>query len=76
MADPEVDHEFVYNEEGFIDLLRSPFFDFNPEVDDFVEEYVERILFTLADFIKEFMAFSVPARMNLLKHAASKDLLI
>ncbi|KAL0927652.1 hypothetical protein M5K25_001847 [Dendrobium thyrsiflorum] len=53
MADPEVDHRFIYDKEGVIDILHSPFFDFTPEVDDSVEEYVERILFTLADFIEE-----------------------
>ncbi|KAL0924829.1 hypothetical protein M5K25_005687 [Dendrobium thyrsiflorum] len=53
MANPELDSNFVYNEQGFVDILRSPFFDPNPEVDNSVEEYVERIIFTLSDAIEE-----------------------
>ncbi|KAL0909013.1 hypothetical protein M5K25_023534 [Dendrobium thyrsiflorum] len=53
MADPERDSGFVYNEQGFVDILRSPFFDLNLEVDDSVEEYVERIIFTLSNTIEE-----------------------
>ncbi|KAL0913674.1 hypothetical protein M5K25_017151 [Dendrobium thyrsiflorum] len=53
MADPELDSDFVYNEQGFIDILRSPFFDLNLEVDDSVEEYVERIIFTLSNAVEE-----------------------
>ncbi|KAL0905557.1 hypothetical protein M5K25_023987 [Dendrobium thyrsiflorum] len=53
MADPKVNHGFVYNEQGSIDILRSPFFDFTPGVDDSVEEYVERIVFTLSGSIEE-----------------------
>ncbi|KAL0923461.1 hypothetical protein M5K25_007519 [Dendrobium thyrsiflorum] len=53
MADLEVDHGFIYNEQGFVDILRSPFFDFTPEVDDSVKEYMERIIFTLFSSIEE-----------------------
>ncbi|KAL0914000.1 hypothetical protein M5K25_017496 [Dendrobium thyrsiflorum] len=38
---------------GFVDVLRSPFFDINPEVDNSVEEYVERIIFTLSNAIEK-----------------------
>ncbi|KAL0911910.1 hypothetical protein M5K25_017846 [Dendrobium thyrsiflorum] len=31
MVDPERDSGVVYNEQGFFDILRSPFFDVNPE---------------------------------------------
>ncbi|KAL0918174.1 hypothetical protein M5K25_010168 [Dendrobium thyrsiflorum] len=53
MADPERDSEFVYNEQCFVDILRLPFFDVNPEVDNSVEEYLERIIFTLSNSIEE-----------------------
>ncbi|KAL0912971.1 hypothetical protein M5K25_016395 [Dendrobium thyrsiflorum] len=39
MADPERDFGIVYDEQGFIQILHSPFFDVDPE-----EEYVARIL--------------------------------
>ncbi|KAL0916591.1 hypothetical protein M5K25_014118 [Dendrobium thyrsiflorum] len=53
MANPEQDHRFVYNEQGHVDILNSPFFDVNPEVDQTVKEYIERITFTLAAAIKD-----------------------
>ncbi|KAL0915409.1 hypothetical protein M5K25_015821 [Dendrobium thyrsiflorum] len=53
MADPERDSGFVYNEQGLVDILQSPFFDLNPEVDDSVDEYVECIIFTLSNAIEE-----------------------
>ncbi|PKU85097.1 hypothetical protein MA16_Dca018211 [Dendrobium catenatum] len=53
MANPELDSGFIYNEQGFVDILRSHFFDINPEVDNSVEEYLERIIFTLSDAIEE-----------------------
>ncbi|KAL0922993.1 hypothetical protein M5K25_007033 [Dendrobium thyrsiflorum] len=53
IADPEQDHEFVYNEQGHVVILNSPFFDVNPEVDQTVEEYIQRITFTLAAAIDD-----------------------
>ncbi|KAL0904965.1 hypothetical protein M5K25_027130 [Dendrobium thyrsiflorum] len=53
MADPERDSDFIYNEQGFVDILRSPFFDVNPEVDNSAEEYLESIIFTLSNSIEE-----------------------
>ncbi|KAL0914168.1 hypothetical protein M5K25_017678 [Dendrobium thyrsiflorum] len=55
MADPDADHEFLYNEQGLVDILQSPFFDPNPEVDDTVDDYIERIIFTLAPSIEEHL---------------------
>ncbi|KAL0920476.1 hypothetical protein M5K25_009615 [Dendrobium thyrsiflorum] len=46
--DPANDHGFVYNTKGQVDILQSPFFDFSPDVDHSVEEYVDRIIFQLA----------------------------
>ncbi|KAL0913260.1 hypothetical protein M5K25_016707 [Dendrobium thyrsiflorum] len=37
MADPEVDHGFVYDDQGLVDILQSPFFNPNPEVDNTVK---------------------------------------
>ncbi|KAL0904685.1 hypothetical protein M5K25_026819 [Dendrobium thyrsiflorum] len=53
MADPELDSGFVYNEQGFVDILRSPFFNVNLEVENTIEEYVEHIIFTISDSIEE-----------------------
>ncbi|KAL0916447.1 hypothetical protein M5K25_013963 [Dendrobium thyrsiflorum] len=55
MADPKRDHGFLYNPQGLVDILQSPFFDLNLEVDDSVEDYVNRILFTLAPSIEEHL---------------------
>ncbi|KAL0927227.1 hypothetical protein M5K25_001389 [Dendrobium thyrsiflorum] len=33
MADPEVDHGFIYNEKGQVDILKYPFFDFTTDED-------------------------------------------
>ncbi|KAL0922181.1 hypothetical protein M5K25_006149 [Dendrobium thyrsiflorum] len=48
MADSGIDHGFVYNENDQVDILKSPFFNFSPDVDHSVEEYMDRILFQLA----------------------------
>ncbi|KAL0908914.1 hypothetical protein M5K25_023428 [Dendrobium thyrsiflorum] len=53
MVDPGIDHGFVYNAKGQVDILQSPFFDFTPDVDYSVEEYVDRIIFQLAATIDE-----------------------
>ncbi|KAL0904686.1 hypothetical protein M5K25_026820 [Dendrobium thyrsiflorum] len=48
VGDPANDHGFVYNTKGQVDILQSPFFDFSPDVDHSVKEYVDRIIFQLA----------------------------
>ncbi|KAL0917680.1 hypothetical protein M5K25_012760 [Dendrobium thyrsiflorum] len=53
MADPDVDHGFLYDDQGLVDILRSPFFDPNPEVDDTVDDYIDHIIFTLGQSIEE-----------------------
>ncbi|KAL0909030.1 hypothetical protein M5K25_023552 [Dendrobium thyrsiflorum] len=55
MADPGVNHGFVYDNQGSVDILQSLFFDLNPEVDDTVDEYIDRIIFTLAPSIEEHL---------------------
>ncbi|KAL0924627.1 hypothetical protein M5K25_005473 [Dendrobium thyrsiflorum] len=53
MADPEQDHDFVFDEQALINILRSPFFDIDLENNRSVEEYMERILFSLAAVIDQ-----------------------
>ncbi|KAL0924564.1 hypothetical protein M5K25_005402 [Dendrobium thyrsiflorum] len=53
MVDPEHDHDFVFDDQGLINIHRSPFFNIDPEVDYSVEEFVERILFSLATAIDQ-----------------------
>ncbi|KAL0927003.1 hypothetical protein M5K25_003263 [Dendrobium thyrsiflorum] len=53
MADPERDFGMVYDEKGFIQILQSPFFDVDPEVDHAVEGYVARILDTIVLAVEE-----------------------
>ncbi|KAL0920309.1 hypothetical protein M5K25_009434 [Dendrobium thyrsiflorum] len=57
MADPERDSDFIYNEQGFVDILRSPFFDVNPEVDNSVEEYVELLLTSSTTYLFILIAY-------------------
>ncbi|PKU87649.1 hypothetical protein MA16_Dca009821 [Dendrobium catenatum] len=56
MADPELDDGFTYDEQGNVNILCSTFFDFNPEVDFSIKEYVDRIIFTLSEAIDEQLA--------------------
>ncbi|KAL0915097.1 hypothetical protein M5K25_015498 [Dendrobium thyrsiflorum] len=53
MADPDQNHEFVYNDQGQVDINKLPFFDLNLEINQTVEDYVERIIYTLAAAINE-----------------------
>ncbi|PKU67774.1 hypothetical protein MA16_Dca016943 [Dendrobium catenatum] len=52
MADPEIDHDFDYNSQGEIDILRSHFYETEWGYDDSIEDYVNRILFCLAETIE------------------------
>ncbi|PKU81973.1 hypothetical protein MA16_Dca003990 [Dendrobium catenatum] len=51
MDDPEVDHGLAYNALGKIDILRSPFYEPDGEYDESVEDYINRILYYLAETI-------------------------
>ncbi|PKU67282.1 hypothetical protein MA16_Dca021234 [Dendrobium catenatum] len=53
MADLEADHGFLYDDQGRTNILESPFFDVNLDVDASVEDYLNHILFTLVPSIKE-----------------------
>ncbi|KAL0921825.1 hypothetical protein M5K25_008937 [Dendrobium thyrsiflorum] len=48
MADPERDSGFVYDDQGRVDVLRSPYFDPYPEWDLTIDGYLHRIRHQLA----------------------------
>ncbi|KAL0917233.1 hypothetical protein M5K25_012282 [Dendrobium thyrsiflorum] len=64
MVDPELDHRFVFNSQGRIDVLRSPFFDVNLEIDHTVEEYIDRIFFSSTTAIDEY---HIPIQWQILR---------
>ncbi|PKU83601.1 hypothetical protein MA16_Dca019828 [Dendrobium catenatum] len=53
MADPETDYGITWDEDGYVDILQSTFFDVNPRVDFTVEDYLERTLIYLVEAIDE-----------------------
>ncbi|KAL0902847.1 hypothetical protein M5K25_028478 [Dendrobium thyrsiflorum] len=54
MADPEIDHGFLYDEQGRVDILNSPFFDVHFSDEDVTaNEYIDRILYQLTLAIEE-----------------------
>ncbi|KAL0914167.1 hypothetical protein M5K25_017677 [Dendrobium thyrsiflorum] len=53
MTDPKLDHGFVFDLQGRVDVLRSPFFDINLEIDHFVEDYIDRIFYSLTSAIDD-----------------------
>ncbi|PKU88025.1 hypothetical protein MA16_Dca007967 [Dendrobium catenatum] len=56
---------------GFVDILRSPFFNVNPEVDNFVKEYLERIIFTLFEAIEEQLSIVVNQAQGIVQNYLS-----
>ncbi|PKU86550.1 hypothetical protein MA16_Dca019996 [Dendrobium catenatum] len=65
MADPEVDHGFVFDEQGRTDILGSPFFDVFFGNDETVEGYIDRIFYQLTVSIKEHLQ---PGRWIIIGH--------
>ncbi|PKU62323.1 hypothetical protein MA16_Dca026506 [Dendrobium catenatum] len=53
MEKPEWNFGFEYDNQGRVNILRSPFFDVGFDFDDTVEEYLDRILPTLVDSIDD-----------------------
>ncbi|KAL0906128.1 hypothetical protein M5K25_024594 [Dendrobium thyrsiflorum] len=53
MADPNLNHVFVFDDQGLVDVLHSPFSDINFGNDHTVEEYMDQILFSLATAIDQ-----------------------
>ncbi|KAL0924978.1 hypothetical protein M5K25_003277 [Dendrobium thyrsiflorum] len=47
MADPEVDHGFIFDDQGRTDILCSPFFDVYFSYDETANDYIDRILYQL-----------------------------
>ncbi|KAL0915805.1 hypothetical protein M5K25_013263 [Dendrobium thyrsiflorum] len=47
MGDPNVDHGFVFDDQGRTDVLASPFFDLHFSNDETADDYVDRILYQL-----------------------------
>ncbi|KAL0919395.1 hypothetical protein M5K25_011487 [Dendrobium thyrsiflorum] len=48
MGDPDIDHEFLFDDQGRVDILGSPFFDVNFGDDRTADEYVDRIVYQLS----------------------------
>ncbi|PKU64537.1 hypothetical protein MA16_Dca022701 [Dendrobium catenatum] len=65
MADPEVDHGFVFDDQGRTDILGSPFFDVFLGNDKTVEGYIDRILYQLTLSIEEHLP---PGRWIIIGH--------
>ncbi|KAL0928062.1 hypothetical protein M5K25_002298 [Dendrobium thyrsiflorum] len=53
MADPDVDHGFVFDEQGRTDILRFSFFDVYFSYDETANDYIDRILYQLTLSIEE-----------------------
>ncbi|KAL0919222.1 hypothetical protein M5K25_011304 [Dendrobium thyrsiflorum] len=72
MGVPNVDHGFLFDDQGRVDILGSPFFDVTFENDNTVDEYADRIIYQLTLAIEE----QIPAgRWYLVScHPTSSDL--
>ncbi|KAL0916226.1 hypothetical protein M5K25_013719 [Dendrobium thyrsiflorum] len=53
MGDPDVDHGFVFDDQGRTNILRSPFFDVHFGADKMADDYVDRILYQLTLTIEQ-----------------------
>ncbi|KAL0913951.1 hypothetical protein M5K25_017446 [Dendrobium thyrsiflorum] len=53
MEDPDVDHGFVFDDQGRTDILSSPFFDVHFGDDETSDDYVDRILYQLTLAIED-----------------------
>ncbi|KAL0915876.1 hypothetical protein M5K25_013340 [Dendrobium thyrsiflorum] len=47
MGDPDVDHGFVFDDQGRTDVIASPFFDVHFGNDETADDYIDRILYQL-----------------------------
>ncbi|KAL0905843.1 hypothetical protein M5K25_024283 [Dendrobium thyrsiflorum] len=74
MGDPDVDHGFLYDDQGRTDILGSPFFDVHFENDETANEYIDQILYQLTSSIEEHIP---PGRWYLVSRPpTSSDLAI
>ncbi|KAL0918129.1 hypothetical protein M5K25_010120 [Dendrobium thyrsiflorum] len=53
MGDPDVDHGFIYDDQGRVDKLGYPFFDVTFGNDWTADEYVDRIIYQLTLAIED-----------------------
>ncbi|KAL0916357.1 hypothetical protein M5K25_013861 [Dendrobium thyrsiflorum] len=53
MGDPASDHGFLYDEQGRVDILNSPFFDISFGNDRTADEYVDRVIYQLTLALEE-----------------------
>ncbi|PKU76442.1 hypothetical protein MA16_Dca001045 [Dendrobium catenatum] len=53
MAEPEWNFGFVHDDQDQVDILQSPLFDVGFDFDDTIEDYIDRIQYTLVDVIDE-----------------------
>ncbi|PKU83514.1 hypothetical protein MA16_Dca020667 [Dendrobium catenatum] len=65
MANPEIDHGFLFDEQGRTDILGSPFFDVFFGNDETVEGYIDRIIYQLTLSIEEHLP---PGRWIIVGH--------
>ncbi|KAL0923166.1 hypothetical protein M5K25_007211 [Dendrobium thyrsiflorum] len=62
MGDPDIDHGFLYDDQGRVDLLGSPFFDVEFGNDRTADKYVDRIIYQLSLAIEDRIP---PGRWNI-----------
>ncbi|KAL0905696.1 hypothetical protein M5K25_024136 [Dendrobium thyrsiflorum] len=53
MGDPDVEHGLLYDDQGRVDILGSPFFDVEFGNDRTADEYVDRIIYQLSLAIED-----------------------
>ncbi|KAL0920372.1 hypothetical protein M5K25_009502 [Dendrobium thyrsiflorum] len=53
MGDPDIDHGFLYDDQGRVDILGSPFFDVEFGNDRTADEYVDRIIYQISLAIED-----------------------
>ncbi|KAL0907016.1 hypothetical protein M5K25_025554 [Dendrobium thyrsiflorum] len=53
MGDPDLDHSFLYDDQGRVDILGSPFFDVSFRNDNTADEYIDWILYQLTLAIED-----------------------
>ncbi|KAL0928367.1 hypothetical protein M5K25_000243 [Dendrobium thyrsiflorum] len=65
MVDPDVDHGFIYDDQGRTDVLKYSFFDVHFRNDDTTDKYIDRILYQVTLSIEEHIP---PGRWYLVFH--------
>ncbi|KAL0906308.1 hypothetical protein M5K25_024791 [Dendrobium thyrsiflorum] len=68
MADPEIDHGFLYDEQGRVDIFHSPFFDVHFSDEDVTaNDYIDRILYQRIKFVSENILGPTAKKMEALE---------